>query len=67
MGRPKPPSIADASGRYPAHEGERGKRIPLEIQQIGRRKSRMLNNSQNITDSKVPPSNRLEKQSLKED
>ncbi len=41
--------------------GERTKRIPLEIQQIGRRKLRMLNNSQNITDLKVPPSNRLEK------
>ena len=41
--------------------GERVKRIPLEIQQIGRRKLRMLNNSQNITDLKVPPSNRLEK------
>jgi toxin HigB-1 len=41
--------------------GERAKRIPLEIQQIGRRKLRMLNNSQNITDLKVSPSNRLEK------
>ncbi len=41
--------------------GERLKRIPLEIQQIGRRKLRMLNNSQNITDLKIPPSNRLEK------
>jgi len=45
--------------------GERAKRIPLEIQQIGRRKLRMLNNSQNITDLKVPPSNRLEKLSGK--
>jgi len=45
--------------------GERVKRIPLEIQQIGRRKLRMLNNSQNITDLKVPPSNRLEKLSGK--
>jgi toxin HigB-1 len=41
--------------------GERIKRIPLEIQQIGRRKLRMLNNSQNIGDLKIPPSNRLEK------
>lgn len=41
--------------------GERTKRIPLEIQQIGRRKLRMLNNSQDIKDLKVPPSNRLEK------
>jgi proteic killer suppression protein len=46
-------------------KGERAKRIPLEIQQIGRRKLRMLNNSQNITDLKVPPSNRLEKLSGK--
>jgi proteic killer suppression protein len=45
--------------------GERAKRIPLEIQQIARRKLRMLNNSQNITDLKVPPSNRLEKLSGK--
>ena len=41
--------------------GERTKMIPLEIQQIGRRKMRMLNNSQNIKDLKVPPFNRLEK------
>lgn len=41
--------------------GERTKRIPLQIQQIGRRKLRMLNNSQNIIDLKVPPSNRLER------
>ena len=45
--------------------GERIKRIPLEIQQIGRRKLRMLNNSQNIGDLKIPPSNRLEKLSGK--
>jgi len=45
--------------------GERAKRIPLEIQQIGRRKLRMLNNSQNKTDLMVPPSNRLEKLSGK--
>ncbi len=41
--------------------GERVKNIPLEIQQIGRRKLRMLNNSQNITDLRIPPSNRLER------
>ncbi len=45
--------------------GERTKRIQLEIQQIGRRKLRMLNNSQNIKDLQVPPSNRLEKLSGK--
>jgi proteic killer suppression protein len=42
-------------------EGERVKRLPTEIQEIGRRKLRMLNNSQNLTDLQIPPSNRLEK------
>ena len=41
--------------------GERVKKLPLEIQEIGRRKLRMLNNSQNIADLKIPPSNKLEK------
>lgn len=41
--------------------GQRIKSLPLEIQQVGRRKLRMLNNSQNINDLRVPPSNRLEK------
>ena len=42
-------------------KGERVKKIPKEIQQIGRRKLRMLNNSQNISDLRIPPLNRLEK------
>ena len=42
-------------------EGDRIKKIPIEIQQVGRRKLRMLNNSQNIADLRIPPSNRLEK------
>ena len=42
-------------------QGERVKKIPFEIQQIGRRKLRMLNNSQNMTDLRIPPSNRLER------
>lgn len=41
--------------------GERIKRLPNEIQEIGRRKLRMLNNSQNLADLQIPPSNRLEK------
>jgi proteic killer suppression protein len=41
--------------------GERVPKWPLEIQEIGRRKLRMLNNSQNISDLRIPPSNRLEK------
>lgn len=42
-------------------EGERVKKMPNEIQEIGRRKLRMLNNSQNLNDLMIPPSNRLEK------
>lgn len=42
-------------------EGQRVKKWPLEIQKIGRRKLRMINNSQNIADLRIPPSNRLEK------
>jgi proteic killer suppression protein len=45
--------------------GDRIKNLPLDIQQIGRRKLRMLNNSQNIADLRIPPSNRLEKLSGK--
>ena len=41
--------------------GERVKKLPNEVQEIGRRKLRMLNNSQNITDLTIPPSNKLEK------
>ena len=42
-------------------EGERVKGLPTEVQEIARRKLRMLNNSQNLTDLMIPPSNRLEK------
>ena len=45
--------------------GLRSKMLPSEIQQIGRRKLRMLNNSQDIQDLRIPPSNRLEKLSGK--
>lgn len=41
--------------------GVRVKKWPLEIQTVGRRKLRMLHNSQNIADLRIPPSNRLEK------
>jgi proteic killer suppression protein len=37
------------------------KKPSIEIQQIGRRKLRMLNNSQELNDIRIPPSNRLEK------
>ena len=42
-------------------DGERVKDFPTELQEISRRKLRMLNNSQNLIDLQVPPSNRLEK------
>jgi proteic killer suppression protein len=42
-------------------QGIRVRTMPIEIQHIGRRKLRMLNNSQNISDLRIPPSNRLEK------
>lgn len=37
------------------------KKPSIEIQQIARRKLRMLNNSQSLNDLRIPPSNRLEK------
>jgi proteic killer suppression protein len=37
------------------------KKPSIEIQQIGRRKLRMLNNSLDLIDLRIPPSNRLEK------
>ena len=42
-------------------EGECVKGLSTEIQEIGRRKLRMLNNSQDLNDLLIPPSNRLEK------
>ena len=45
--------------------GTRSSKLPNNVQQTGRRKLRMLNNSQDITDLRIPPSNRLEKLSGK--
>lgn len=41
--------------------GFKSKRYPPEIQQIARRKLKMLHASQNINDLRIPPANRLEK------
>ncbi len=41
--------------------GNRVKKLPTEIQNIGRRKLRMINNSVDIADLRIPPANRLEK------
>ena len=45
--------------------GNSVKKLPIEVQNIGRRKLRMLNNSVNIADLRIPPANRLEKLSGK--
>lgn len=45
--------------------GVRIKNLPIKIQNIGRRKLRMLNNSVDLADLRIPPSNRLEKLSGK--
>ena len=37
------------------------KKLPSEIQEIARRKLRIINNSQDQNDLKIPPGNRLEK------
>ncbi|MCO5236208.1 MAG: type II toxin-antitoxin system RelE/ParE family toxin [Chitinophagaceae bacterium] len=42
-------------------QGEVSKKLPGEIQDIARRKLRMINNSGDINDLRVPPANRLEK------
>jgi len=42
-------------------KGDRVKKLPNEIQEVGRRKLRMLNNSFDLADLKIPPSNRIEK------
>jgi len=41
--------------------GIRVKKMPVEIQNLGRRKLRMINNSLDLVDLRIPPSNRLEK------
>jgi proteic killer suppression protein len=41
--------------------GDQVKRWPINFQIIARRKLRMLNNSQNLADLRIPPANRLEK------
>lgn len=40
---------------------ERSRRFPIDIQQVALRKLRMLNQSTDVTDLRIPPANRLEK------
>jgi len=42
-------------------EGERIRGLSDQLQEVARRKLRMLNNSQNLIDLQIPPSNKLEK------
>ena len=39
--------------------GEISRKLPREIQQVARRKLRMLNNVKTLQDLRVPPANRL--------
>lgn len=41
-------------------DGVASKKLPRSIQQIARRKLRMLNAAQRIDDMRIPPGNRLE-------
>jgi toxin HigB-1 len=45
--------------------GERIKNLSLGIQETARRKLRMINNSVDLADLRIPPANRLEKLSGK--
>ena len=45
--------------------GTRSGKLPLEVQRIGRRKPRILNNAIDMNDLRIPPANRLEKLSGK--
>jgi toxin HigB-1 len=41
--------------------GQRVGKMPLPIQEVGRRKLRMINNAVDLADMRIPPANRLEK------
>lgn len=42
-------------------DGYRSTKLPLAIQNVSRRKLRMINNSIDINDLRIPPANNLEK------
>jgi toxin HigB-1 len=42
-------------------EGNYCRQLPREIQEVARRKLRMINSSVTIADLRIPPANRLEK------
>jgi len=41
--------------------GKLSRKLPVSMQQVARRKLRMLNNAQDMNDLRIPPANRLEK------
>lgn len=41
--------------------GVQSRKLPSDIQNVSRRKLRMINNAQNINDLRIPAANRLEK------
>lgn len=57
-------SFADIESEKIWH-GNRSGKLPSTIQQVARRKLRMLNNAQDLIDLRVPPANHLEKLSGK--
>lgn len=42
-------------------DGIVSKKLPFDIQNVARRKLRMINSSQDINDLRIPPANRFEK------
>ncbi|MDT0690864.1 type II toxin-antitoxin system RelE/ParE family toxin [Salegentibacter sp. F188] len=42
-------------------DGIPSRKLPANIQNVARRKLRMINNAQNINDLRIPPANHLEK------
>lgn len=53
-------SFADAETKL-IFDGERSKKLPPEIQNVARRKLRMISAAKIVDDLKIPPGNRLEK------
>lgn len=41
--------------------GIQSKKLPFDMQNVARRKLRMINNAQNVNDLRIPPANYLEK------
>jgi len=41
-------------------EGVRSRKLPSDIQQVSRRKLRMINSAESLNDLRIPPANRLE-------